>query len=158
MLLPHSVSLSRIPFPQTVELALRSFACSCFLWAHLLFKSPLVTTLSVLCCGEKFQSYMDEAEMNSGCIPGLDRCVGLGFHPGHKVLPHGARMQPTIGGLRRWGSSIPCCLPLVKTSNSKGLARQRMSLSTTWEGQHCAGPHLECCLSLAHVKNTAQKP
>lgn len=31
------------------------------------------------------------------------------------------------GGLRRWSSSIPCCLPLVKTSNSKGLTRQRMS-------------------------------
>lgn len=27
------------------------------------------------------------------------------------------------GGLRRWGSSVPCCLPLVKTSKSKGLPK-----------------------------------
>lgn len=38
------------------------------------------------------------------------------------------------GGLRRWGSSVPCCLPLVKTSKRKGLPRQRMSLCHPWRG------------------------
>lgn len=32
------------------------------------------------------------------------------------------------GGLRKWGSSAPCCLPPVKASDSKRLPRQRMSL------------------------------
>lgn len=67
--------------------------------------------------------------------------LGLGFRPGYEVMSHGARTHPPYGGLRRWGSSIPCCLPLVKTSDSKGLARQRMSFSITLEGPHCAGPH-----------------
>lgn len=46
----------------------------------------------------------------------------------------GSQDAACYGGLRRWSSSVPCCLPLVKTSNSKGLAGQRMSSLSPWRG------------------------